>query len=445
MTTASFPRRSRLRDRLWMRVSEDSLSRHSDFNKLWFGQAVSVLGSEVTTLALPLTAILMLGASAMEVGLLNTFNTVATLTLMLFAGVLVDRVRRRRLMIFADVGRALCIGALPVLALTDNLTMEALYAAVTITGALTVLFELAYFAYLPSLVSESQLVSANSRLQGTESAGGIAGANLGGALVTVFRPAYVLVVDAISFVVSAVSLAAIRRPDPKPEREAAPEGGRLRQVFKEIGEGIGPNFKNAYLRPLTLNSATTNFLSQIILTLFILYAARDLHLSAVWIGVIYGAGSVGGVAGAIAMGWASRKFGFGRALLGAMTAFRALTIAPLITGPDWLLIPSLALIWFLTVFGVVMYNVSVATLRQVVVPSELQGRVLAAHRLIGYGTLPIAALLAGIFGEVIGVHTTLVIAGLLLPPTMYWVIASPLPGLVKPEDATFEGGAARVG
>jgi MFS family permease len=415
-------------------ADEDSLTRDGDFNKLWFGQSVSVLGSEVTSLALPLTAILTLNATAAQIGLLTALESAATF-LMLFAGVLVDRVRRRNLMIIADVGRGLLIGLIPVLALTDNLTMGALYVTVLLVGVFTVVFDLAYFAYLPSVVSKDKLMAANSRLQASDSFGRIVGDNFGGALVTIFRPAAALIIDALSFFASAVSLLLIRKPEPPVERPETPAGGEVRQVFTDIAAGIGPNYKNDYLRPLTLNSATANFLSQMILTLFIFYAARDLALSPIWIGVIFAAGSIGGVVGAIITSPIQRRLGFGRTFTLGMVAFRFLALTPFVVGPDQLVIPLLAATWFVTVIGVMITNISAGTLRQVVVPSNLQGRVLAAHRMLGYGILPIAALTAGVLGETIGVRQTIMIAAVLMPFTIFTVTFSKIPSLQNVEDA----------
>ncbi|HEX6700321.1 MAG TPA: MFS transporter [Gaiellaceae bacterium] len=435
MSEATIGAEARARRRRRWQAPEGSLWRHGDFNRLWFGQSISVLGSEITTLALPLTAIVMLGASAFQIGLLNAFGSVATLFFMLFAGAIVDRVRRRRVMVVADLGRAALIGLIPILAAFGHLSMPILYAVVVFVGAFTVLFELAYFAYLPTIVEKDDLVPANARLQGSESFGGIAGGTLGGSLVTIFRPAYALIGDAISFVVSAVSLLMIRRPERPVERPKEDVGNQMKAVLKDIGAGIGPNFRNAYLRPLTFNSATANFLAQIVLTLFVLYAARDLKIPPLWIGVIFAAGSAGGVVGALLTSFMTRRFGFGRTLIGSMLAYRVIIVTPLIAGPKSLVIVLLAITWFVTVVGVVMGNISQGTLRQVVTPDELMGRVMGAHRTLAYGTVPLAALVAGFLGSAIGVRTTMLITTVLLPLTLGWVLSSPIPRLRTVHDA----------
>jgi MFS family permease len=420
------------------RASEpsDSLWRHTDFTKLWVGQSVSILGSEMTKLALPLTAILTLDAAASQIGLLSAFQSASALALMLFAGVVVDRFRRRRLMIATDLMRALLIGIVPVLAFAGMLRMEVLYAVAFGVGSLTIMFDIAYSSYVPSIVTSRDLIAANSRLRASESLGTIFGASVGGMVVSVFRPAAALLADAVSFVVSALALASIRAPEPMPERPEGGGGNPARRFLREVGEGIGPNYRSPYLRPLTYNSAAANIVSQVILTLFILYATRDLDLSPVWIGVIYSAGGVGGVAGALACNYAVRKLGFGRAVVGAMVLFHfSLPLTPLIRGPESVVVPLLAVVWFLAVFGVVLSNIGQGTLRQVVIPDRLRGRVMAAHRLLAYGTLPLGALAAGYLGEAIGLYDTIVIASIVLPFTLYWILTSPIPKLKTVDDA----------
>jgi MFS family permease len=417
------------------RRTAPSLWGHRDFNKLWAGQSISVLGSELTTLALPLTAILALDANSRQIGLLEAARTVAVLVLMLFAGVVVDRVRRRPLMVWTDFGRAVFIGLVPLLAFVGHLSMAVLYLTSVVVGALQVLFDLSRYAYMPTLVTGEQLVAANSRMQATESLGGIVGSSLGGFLTTIFRPAYVLLGDAVSFVVSAVSLLLIKQPEPPLQAEPDPTRGLVRRTFAEIGQGIKVTYTNRYVAPLAFNSAGANFGAMVILTLFILYANRQLHLSPTWIGIIYAAGSAGGVVGAVATTWCIRRFGFGRAMVGAMIVYRSLVLTPFVHGPWWLLVTLFSIIWFLTVFGVVMSNVAQGTLQQYVVPRNMLGRVFAAARALGLGVVPVAALVAGFLGQQIGLHNTILVGALIMPLPLLWVIFSPVSRLKAVTDA----------
>jgi len=408
---------------------------HWDFNKLWLGQSISVVGSQVTIIALPLTAILMLHAGPTEVGLLSAAGSVASLAMMLLAGVLVDRVRRRPLMIAADLGRAALIGLIPLLAMAGMLTIHVLYAVAVGLGVLTVVFDIAIFAYVPTLLTGEQLVAANSRMSASNSVGGILGSSLGGLMVDLLRPALALFVDAASFLCSVVGLLAISGRETLPERRAEPSSGGLRRVFADIGEGLRVTYGNRYLRPLTFNSACANICSMVILTLFILYAVRDLRLSAAEIGIIYAAGSAGGVIAALTATWVADRIGFGPATLVGMAVFRVLAVTPLVRGPVVVEVALLSVVWFVTVYGVILSNLGHTAITQYVVPSELRGRVLAAARALGLGVLPLGALLAGELGQLIGLQATIGLAAALLPPSILWGLLSPVRGLRKLTDA----------
>jgi MFS family permease len=412
-----------------------NLWRHGDFNKLWAGQSVSALGSELTTLVLPLTAILTLHAGALQVGYLEGARTVAVLLLMLLAGAIVDRFRRRPMMICTDLVRAAAIGSIPLLAFIGHLTMVWLYIASLVVGAMQVLFDISRIAYLPTLVTGEHLIGSNSRLSATESLGGIFGSSLGGFLATVFRPAYVLLGDAVSFVFSAASILAIRKPEPALEPAQPGATWSPKNLGSDIGAGIKITYTNRYLAPLAFNGAGANFGSMVILTLFILYANRQLHISPTWIGVIYAFGSAGGVAGAVLTTWASNRFGFGIAMLGSMIVYRSLVFTPLVSGPRALEVTFFCLIWFLTVFGVVMSNISAGALRQYLVPASLQGRVTAASRALQAGTIPLGALAAGFLGQEFGLRTAILIGALIMPLPLLWVVFSPSPWLKRLDDA----------
>ena len=269
---------------------------HRDFNKLWFGQAVSSVGSQVTLLAMPLTAVLYLHASAGQLGLLTAAGLAAYCGPSLLFGVMADRVRRRTLMIAADIGRTVVIALVPVLAWLHSLNMPVLYAVELVQGGLTVIFEVAYRAYLPDLVGTDALLSGNSRLQATASVAQVGGPGLSGALVSLLGAPFALLADAGSFVVSWASLLAIRTPEPPPRRERTPGGpAGVRGVFSEVWFGLRFIYRNPVLRAVAGSAGSFNFFSQLQLTLYVLYAARDMHMSPGEIGLILVGFGIGGV------------------------------------------------------------------------------------------------------------------------------------------------------
>jgi MFS family permease len=410
-----------------------TLGKHRDFNLLWVGQSVSMLGSSVSSVALPITAVIFLQATAFQVGLLTFMESVAYLPLSLFAGVLVDRLYRRPLMIISDLGRGVVIGLIPVLALADVLNMETLYACVLVAGVLTVLFDIAYQAFVPSLLPESLLIRGNGRLELSRHVTGLAGPGIAGAAIAAFQAPLVIAADAVSYLVSAVSLLLIRKREPAPGPSSRPAP---RQVLSDIWEGIDAVFGNRYIRPVALNATAFNFLSQMILTLFVLYATRDMGVPAGWIGLIFTAGSLGGVAGSLLIGRAIDRFTFGPSFLGGMILMRAaLLCIGLVRGPQPVVIAGFTVLWFVAMLGLVASNTCVVTLRQVAVPDRLRGRMNAAYRTLTLGVTPLAALVAGILGEAIDVRTTILTAGLLMPFPLLWVIFSPVARMRQATDA----------
>ncbi|MCM4083102.1 MFS transporter [Paractinoplanes hotanensis] len=413
-----------------------SLARHGDFNKLWLGQAISAFGSEITTLALPLTAIIYLQASATQLGIMSMLRELAFLGPMLFFGVLVDRMRRRPLMVTADLGRFLLIGMIPVLAFLDSLTMIALYVAAFGIGCLSVIFDLAYRSYLPGIVSREQLMAGNSRLQATDSLSQITGPGLAGVLVQLMRAPFALAVDAVSFLVSAVSIMAVRKKEPPIERAPEDLGRGWRGVFADIGAGLKITLRHPVIRALAGNSATFNFFSVLMLTLFVLYATREFNLSPAALGAIFAAFGVGGLLGAMSLGTLLGKLGYGRLLIFVyILAVVPIMAIPVVDGPPLVAGILFGVIHFIVGFGIVGSNIAEMTLRQLIVPQNILGRVNASFRFLIGGLVPIAALIAGLLGDGIGLRATLVVTAVGIPLSLVWLIASPIPRLRTVEDA----------
>jgi MFS family permease len=414
----------------------DRLREYPDFMRLWLAQSVSMLGTSISSVALPLLAVVTLNASAMQVGLLNFAQTLPALPLALFVGVLVDRVRRRRLLICADLGRGVAIGLVPVLALAGALRIEMLYVCMFVVGVLSILFDVAYSAYTPRLLPQSLLVRGNSRLELSRNILSLAGKGIAGAAVSVLRIPLVVALDAVSYLWSAVSLALIRTPDERPAPVADPS---LRGVVTEIREGVTTLIRNRYLWPVAVNAAAANFLTQIVLTLFVLYATRDLGLAAGWLGLIFAAGSVGGIAASTLVPRMVDGLGYGRAFMALMITLRVgLVGVGLLSARGPVLIIVLSLLWFVALFGLVGSNICFATLRQVAIRDELRGRVNAALVTMTLGVTPLGSLAAGFLGEGLGARTTVLVASLLMPLPLLLVLFSPVPRLRSVTEAAPE-------
>ncbi|MDQ7905176.1 MFS transporter [Phytohabitans sp. ZYX-F-186] len=409
-----------------------------DFRLLWFGQGVSTIGSQITEIALPFTALVFLGASATEIGILSGLKDLAGLVLTLFAGVLVDRMRRRRLMIAADLGRFLALGIIPLLALGDILSMPMLYVAAFVVGCLTVVFNLAYPAFVGSLLDNDRLINANSKLEGTEQISGIVGPGLGGVLVQVLRAPFAIAVDALSFLVSALSLSAMRHRESEDDLIRGGTGG-VRGVFRDIKEGLVATFGNAHLRALAAEAATFNLFSQIVMVLFLVYANREVGLSAGVIGVVFAVGSVGGTLGALVTGKLVDRIGVGPALVGST----ALTVAPIVAlpfvgGPKPVQAVLFGAVYLVVGLGIVISAITSITMRQTITPSRMRGRVNASFRFVTIGVIPIGAVGAGLLGDWIGLHNALYVSAIGTPLALLWLIFSPVPKVRTLDEITPE-------
>ncbi|HEX4060257.1 MAG TPA: MFS transporter [Streptosporangiaceae bacterium] len=413
--------------------SGSPLRGHRDFNKLWFGQAVSSVGSQVTLLAMPLTAVLYLHADAGQVGVLTAAGLAAYCGPSLLFGVMADRVRRRTLMIAADIGRTVVIALIPVLAWLHSLNMPLMYAVELVQGGLTVIFEVAYRAYLPDLVGTEGLLSGNSRLQGTASVAQVGGPGLSGVLVSLLGAPFALLADAGSFVVSWASLLTIRAREPAPRREHRPgeSGGGgaqtgLRGVFAEMRFGLRFIWRHPVLRAVAGSAGSFNFFSQLQLTLYVIYAARVKHMSPGEIGLILVGFGIGGVVSSATAGRVLRWLGYGPSLVaGYGVAAVAIFCIPLVPGPALRATSIFLVVYFVAGYAIVGTNIAMAIMRQVASPPSLQGRVNASFRFAIGALMPVSALLAGLLGETLGLRPTLFVCGAGMPISVIWVALSP--------------------
>jgi MFS family permease len=387
------------------RDTAPGLWRHRDFLLLWTGQTVSLVGSEVTLLALPLTAVLALHASAFQMGVLRALQYLPALLIGLFAGVFIDRVRRRPVLMAADLGRAVLLGSIPAAAIAGAISMGYLYGVALLVGTLTILFEVAYVAFLPALVGRDQLVDANGRLEASRSVASILGPGLGGVLVQALTAPIAIAADAVSFLVSVLFLGLLRTPEPRPARSAH------RGVRREIAEGLRIVLRHPILRATLMSSGITNFFSAIFNSLYVLYLVRSLGVGPAAIGGIVLVGSFAGLAGAIVAGRVARRIGPGPAILLGMALIGVGGIlVPIVPRTLVLAAPLLALSLAIVAMGDSFYNINAVSLRQAITPDRLQGRVTASLRFVIWGAQPFGALLGGALGERLGLRPTLAIA-----------------------------------
>ncbi|WP_052090848.1 MFS transporter [Modestobacter caceresii] len=396
-----------------------SLLRHHDFRQLWAAETVSQVGTQVTLLALPVLAVSLLEATPLEMGVLTALETAAFLLIGLPAGAWVDRWRRRRVLVTADLVRAAVLATLPVAYLLDVLTLGQLFVVAAATGTATVFFDVAYQSYLPALVDRDQLVDGNGKLEASRAVAQVAGPGITGVLLRVLSAPMVIALDAASFLLSAFFLSRVERPDAVPDR-----AGR-RPLRTEIAEGLSFVVRQPLLRRIVACTGTSNLFSTITTTLLVLYALRRLELSESVLGLVFSAGAVGGLVGAATAARFARTVGEGRAIplaVMVMVPFTALT--PLAaTGAPLILLP---LGQFGFSWAVVVYNITQVSFRQRLCPPALLGRMNASVRFLVFGTMPLGGLLGGVLGTWLGVLPTLWIAAAGQLLAAGWVVASPL-------------------
>ncbi|MFI7518986.1 MFS transporter [Micromonospora globbae] len=394
------------------------LLREVGFRRYWSAQTVSYFGDEISTLALPLLAVLIAGAGPAEMGYLTAALLTPNLLFSLVAGAWVDRrPHKRRIMILADVGRALLLGTLPVAYVLDALTMPQLYAVAFAMGTLAVLFEVARGPLFVSLVDRRAYVEANTLINGSRAMSLVAGPSIGGFLVQLLTAPIALVADALSYLVSAYFLTRIRPTEPAPAR-----GGGL-----GIGEGLRFITRTPMMRSILLGTTTVNLFNFMFAALFVLYATRDLHLSPGLLGTVLGAGAVGGLIGAAVTGRVTRRFGIGPTLVFSFVLFPApLLLVPLADGPTPVVLGMLFAAEFLCAVGVMMLDIVSGSVQTALTPERLLARASGVRRTINYGIRPIGALIGGGLGAALGVREALWIATAGALAGVFWVFFSPV-------------------
>jgi MFS family permease len=405
------------------------LWRNRDFLTAWTGQSVSALGSQVSTLALPLTAVVVLGAGPAEMGLLGAAQFAPALLLGLIAGVWVDRLPRRPILIAADVGRAALIAAVPLLALLGLLRIEHMVVIAFLVGSLSVLFDLAAHAYLPALVGREHVLEANSKFEQSASLAGVAGPSLAGLLVAVVSAPVAVVIDAVSFAASALCLARIRAPEAPPARAS----GQAR-IWSEIGEGVRTVAANPVLRAIMASGAVVNLSGSLIAATYVLYVTRELGVGPAALGLILASSGLGSLAAAFVARSLADRLGVGPGLLvgAAAVALGRLLHPAAGLAPD-LAVPILLAGQALTGGAFTLLNVTSVSMRQTSTPDHLRGRVGACARVVMAGGRPLGALLGGALGLWLGLGPALLVAAGLSMLAVLPLLLSPIPTLGRPE------------
>lgn len=406
MTGAGAPRRALLRQR--------------DFLLLWGGQAVSETGSQVTVLALPLVAIVTLRASALQVGLLSTAVTSGYLLVSLPAGVLADRVGKRRLMCCSDLAQLIVIGSVPAAQAAGVLTLGQLYGVALASGVLSTAFMITWTSYLPDLLAPDQLLEGNGKLRTSASFAQLVGPGLGAALVGALGAAGAMSADALSYAVSAVFLLLIRAAGP---RQAAAR--RRAGMGRQIAEGLRYVVRDPILRRYVAWNGSANFFVIMVETLGPLYLVRSVRLPPAYVGVLLALGAAGGIAGGLFSGALSRWIGSARIGWLSMTVFALPGLLIPLAEPGWRVL-LFAAGWMSWTFSSTLCGVALVSYQQRTCPPGLRGRVSASTRWATWGMLPLGGLAAGALGTALGVHTALwlAVAGGCL--SGLWLYFSPL-------------------
>jgi MFS family permease len=382
-----------------------SLFRHPDFVKLWSAETISQFGTQVTLLALPIVAATTLNVTPFEFGLLSTIEFLPFILLSLPAGVWVDRLRRRPILIAGDLIRAAALVSIPIAFALNALTIWQLYIVGFINGCATVFFDVAYQSYLPSLVDRDKIVDGNAKLETSRSAAQITGPGVAGVIIGAVTAPFAVAVDALSFIGSALFMFAIRRHEAAPEPRLNEHGERP-SMRSEITEGLRYVGGHRLLRSIAATTGLSNFFNNVLYSILILYLVRELSVSPQLLGLAFSLGAVGFLVGALIANRVATRIGIGAAIVGAvMIAGPAELLIP-IASPD-LAVPLVAASVFLGGIGNVVYNINQVSLRQAITPERMQGRMNATMRFIVWGTIPIGSIMGGALGGLIGLHETI--------------------------------------
>jgi predicted MFS family arabinose efflux permease len=388
-----------------------------DFTRLWVGQTISEVGSRISREGLPFTALLVLHASAGQMGILTSISTAAALLFGLMAGVVVDRLKKRPVMIATDLGRAALLGLIPLAALTHNLSFTVLIVVAALVGILTVHFDVAYQSYLPVLVERDELFASNRRLSTSASGAELVGPALAGILVQTITAPLAILVDAVSFLVSATSVWSIRKPEPQIHTHHDSPS------LSDSLEGLRFIWSHPALRALLLRSTTTFLFLGLFFALYLLNAIRVVHITTSALGVAIALGGAGGLAGAWLSTRLSRRHGHGATFfLSAVFVGIGYLFIPLSSQFPHVGFPCLCIQQFFGDMAFTVYAVNETSVRQLLAPPQVMGRVNSVMQIASRGMLPFGALSGGFLAERIGIAPTLWIASAGVLLSCLWLL-----------------------
>ena len=391
------------------------LFRHADFMKLWTGETVSMFGTRMGDVAISFAAVIVLKATPFQMGILSAARIVPTLVLGLFAGVWVDRMRRRPILIGTDIGRFLVLCTIPIAAMFAALTMVQLCAVMLAYSALDLFFDIAYRSYLPTLVEREDLLDANSKLTASASVAEAGGFALSGWLVEWLTAPFAILIDAISFLASAIAIGLIGKAEPTPAPRA-----RDASVAREIADGARLVFSDGRLRAFGMIAIVGGFANSLVSTMYMLYVINALGFRPGVLGVIFAVGGASSLFGALAARRAADTFGTGMAMVAGLAIEGvALMLLPIARGAGPASVALLVAQQLIGDCAATVYFINAVSLIQTITPKPMLGRVNASLRFVGLGSVLVGQLVAGLAGGIIGLRATIAIgaAGL-------WVTAA---------------------
>ena len=406
-----------------------------NFRWIWAASTASFFGSEIGEIALPLLALITLDASATQISFLRAMQFAPFLLATMPFGVLVDRHRRRPLMIGADLGRFLLTAAIPLTIWAGVQSMGLIYGLVFGIGTLTVLYQVAEFAFQPLAVTIRQLPDANAKIVATQQAASIGGRGLGGLFVSALTAPAAIAVNAVTYLLSAASLSRATVAESRPV-----PGERVTTAWGEVKEGVRITLANRIVRGLLGEATTYNFFNEIFMLGLTIYAIRHLHLGAAGLGLILMVGGFGSFLGAWFGTRATARFGYGRVLLATLIVGNGVQAAAVLSihgGPGALTL--LSAIFLISGVGIGVANSHAVTVRQLALPEQARGRVNAAYRLVSWGVIPIGAIAGGVIAQQYGPWSAELVGGIGVALATVWVAFSPVPRLRSVEDAALRG------
>jgi MFS family permease len=420
------------------------LVRSRDYLKLWTAATVSLFGTQITMVAIPAIAVLVLDAPAYQVALLGTVEFLPFLLFTLPAGAWVDRLPRRLILVVGDFGRAIALVSIPIAFELHGLTIWQLYVVGFINGTLTVFFDVADQSFLPAILEPDDLIEGNTKLQVSNSAAQIVGQPLGGGLVGILSGPIAILVDALSYVASGGLIFWIRRRESKHDSPSIEAGDRrpVAGIRAEIGEGLRYVLEHPYLRWIAASTGSFNLFSNIAFATFAVYTYRELRLDPPTVGLIGGLGSIGVLLGALLAGRIAARFGIGRTILWSMALSGPPTLLAAAAQPSTAIPVLVSSIFLASLVGVV-YNINQVSLRQAITPERIQGRMNATMRFLVWGTIPIGQIVGGILASTaLGARGALAVGGVLSCVAFVPILFSPVRSLNRiPTPESTEGPA----